>query len=150
MTNSTLAGHIRRIATLPTSDQRMLPRAAAVVASVRIALWVLPFRWVCGFVCGLPVSPNTREGNSVSSLEWIVRVVSRQIPMASCLTQALALRWLLVRAGHRASLHIGVAKDDARGFEAHAWVESRNKILLGGKGEVNGFTPILALPRQKP
>lgn len=128
----------------------MFLRAAIVVASVRIALSVLPFRWVCGFVCGLPLSPDTQEGNPVNSLESIVRVVSRQIPMASCLTQALALRWLLVRAGHRARVHIGVTKSDTGGFEAHAWVESRGKILLGIKDEVNRFALILALPPQIP
>ena len=124
----------------------MFLRAAAAVACARIALWILPFRSVCGFVCGLPVASDVRDGSSVSALQWSVRVAARRIPLASCLTQALALRWLLVRAGHPASLHIGVAKSGARGFAAHAWVESRGEILLGSEREASGFVPILALP----
>ena len=139
-------GKIQRFAALPARGQWTLLRVAATVAFVRIALWVLPFRWVCSFVCNLPVATDVRDGVSVSALEWSVSVVSRRIPLASCLTQALALRWLLVRAGHPASLRIGVAKDGARGFAAHAWVESRGQILLGSEGETIGFAPILALP----
>ena len=56
-----------------------------------------------------------------------------------------ALQWLLTRAGHRASLCIGVAKGNERGFEAHAWVESRGEILLGSAASLSGFARIIAL-----
>ncbi len=140
----------RRFIALSAGERRALPRAALAVASARIALWVLPFRRVCGFVRGLAVNANVREDIPVNLLEWSVRVVARRIPMATCLTQALALQWLLARAGHRAGVYIGVASDEARGFESHAWVESRGEILLESTGGVNGFARIIALlPRQQ-
>ena len=143
-------GQFRRFIALSARERRALLRAALAVASARIALWVLPFRRVCGLVRGLAVNANVREDVPVDLLEWSVQVVARRIPMASCLTQALALQWLLARAGHRASLCIGVAKGEARGFESHAWVESRGEILLGSTGGVNGFARIITLlPQQQ-
>lgn len=140
----------RRFIALSAGERRALLRAALAVASARTALWVLPFRRVRGFVRGLAVNANIREDVPVNLLEWSVRVVARRIPMASCLTQALALQWLLARAGHRAGVYIGVASDEERGFESHAWVESRGEILLESTGGVNGFARIIALlPQQQ-
>ena len=47
----------------------------------------------------------------VSRLEWAVRAAGRRVPMASCLTQALALQFLLGRSGHFSEVLIGVRKD---------------------------------------
>jgi hypothetical protein len=145
----TVTGHFRRFLALSARERRTLLRAALAVASARIALWILPFRRVCGFVRRRAVNTNIREDVPVIFLEWSVRAVARRIPMASCLTQALALQWLLTRAGHRASLYIGVAKGHERGFEAHAWVESRGEILLGSTASVGGFARIITLLPQE-
>lgn len=61
-----------------------------------------------------------------------VRRVSRYIPSASCLTQALAAKILLRRSGHEAKLRIGVAKGAAGDFQAHAWVEVAGRSVIGG------------------
>ena len=66
-------------------------------------------------------------------LSWAVQVVARRIPGASCLTQALALRELMERAGHTADLRIGVAKDAIHGFASHAWLEHDSQILVKDK-----------------
>jgi len=136
----------RRFAALPGSDRLRLLQAALVVAAVRLALWVLPFRWVCARVdARKAVLPRTGAAPA-GRWAWAVRVASRRIPGASCLTQALALQWLLARAGQSARIHIGVAKQGARGFEAHAWLESGGEILIGDDRPLEGFMPILTLP----
>jgi hypothetical protein len=83
----------------------------------------------------------------VKRLAWAVQAAARRIPGASCLTQALALQYVLGRAGETTKLHIGVAKDSARGFEAHAWLEHRGAILVGDNGELERYAPIPAWVR---
>jgi len=60
-----------------------------------------------------------------------------------------ALQNRVARAGESAEVHIGVAKDSARGFEAHAWLEHRGAILVGDNGELARYAPILAVSGEK-
>lgn len=89
-----------------------------------------------------------------------VRRAARLVPRGSCLTQAMALQLILARRGQPCSVRIGVdrspapdaassakngqfcegeadttafASASASGrFEAHAWVEWRGRVILGG------------------
>jgi hypothetical protein len=136
---------VRQFVELTRQERGLLLRALVLVAGVRVALWTMPFRWVRFVLRGRrAVSPNL-EVIRVKRLAWAVQAASRRIPGASCLTQALALQYLLARAGKSAEVHIGVAKDGARGFEAHAWLEHRGAILLGDNGELERYAPILAV-----
>jgi hypothetical protein len=150
---------IRQFAALPTEERWLLLRAAVLVAAVRLALWRLPFHFVRQyFAAPRRISPGL-AGIRVKRLAWAVQAAARRIPAASCLTQALALRHLLARAGKDSVVRIGVSLDrggDAAGrFESHAWLEHRGQIILGGEvldnGQGNGgglerYTPMLAFP----
>jgi len=61
-----------------------------------------------------------------------VEVASHLVPRSTCLTKALAAHVLLRRVGHEGVLHIGVARDEAGKFEAHAWLECQGKVIIGG------------------
>ncbi len=63
---------------------------------------------------------------------WAVQAVSRRIPAATCLTQAIAARLLLLGSGHDTELCIGVARDATGSFRAHAWLEREGRIIIGG------------------
>lgn len=77
---------------------------------------------------------------------WGVKTVARYVPKASCLTQALSLRWLMTRAGKDCSVQIGVAPGDMAQMKAHAWVTYRDTIILGGdEKDFSNFTPITTL-----
>ena len=67
---------------------------------------------------------------------WAAHAVGRRLlPERPCLTQALVLQYLLLRRGDDAAeLHIGVRKDEATDLQAHAWVEHRGQVLIGGTG----------------
>jgi hypothetical protein len=105
-----------------------------------------PFRRVRQFLRACePMVLSTPVDLPVSRLVWAVRAASRRVPMASCLTQSLALQFLLIRAGHSSQLHIGVKKDPQTGFQAHAWVESAGCMLLSTPAEVVGYSRMLAL-----
>ena len=60
------------------------------------------------------------------------------------LNQALVTQMLLARRGYPALLHIGVAKGKEGQFQAHAWVESEGKVVIGGSG-LECFTPLAVL-----
>ncbi len=132
---------IRRFLQLPVQDRALLISAGLLVLSIRAALWVLPYRVVRQFL-------NRSRGISVeactcSRIAWAISAVSRYIPGATCLTQALAGEVLLRKSGHQPTLHIGVAKLNSRALEAHAWIEVQGKIVLGDVG-TERFTPMRA------
>ena len=127
----------RKFARLSGAERRLVLDAWVTVALFRGALTVLPFRWV------RDRAHAARRRTSAGRLpadrySWAVTVASRRVPKATCLTQALALQSLLTRAGYESDLRIGVATSDAGRFEAHAWLESEGRILIGG--DVGRFT----------
>lgn len=60
-----------------------------------------------------------------------VRRLAAFVPGASCLTQALAAKYMLARSGHPTRILIGVRKGD-EAVEAHAWLVAGNAVILGG------------------
>jgi len=60
--------------------------------------------------------------------------LARFVPKASCLTQALALQFILARAGHASRLQVGVREAADGTFSAHAWVTCDGVIVLGQQG----------------
>lgn len=133
---------IGTFAKLTLTERRLALEAIYWHSFVRVGLWVLPFR-VMQTVCdrrGRPKARHTRA--TVQEIAWSVRLASRYVPHATCLTQALAARILLGRRGLPAGVHIGVARDASRGFEAHAWAESEGVVVCGGS-EAPQYTPIL-------
>lgn len=136
---------IRQFTELPARERKLLLRAFALVAVVRIALWTVPFRFAHRLLTRRSTVSPALATISVKRLSWAVQAAAKRIPGASCLTQALALHRLLARAGHSADLRIGVAKDGARGLASHAWLEHKGEILIGDNGELDRYSPILAL-----
>jgi hypothetical protein len=131
---------VRRFLHLPISDRRLVVESTLLVVFVRLALWVLPYATLRDWLRRRRKS-NLTEPYSCSRVVWAVSAAARYIPKASCLTQALAAETLLRVYGHPATIHIGVAKNGSNSLEAHAWVESRGEIVLGGSGRER-FTPL--------
>lgn len=110
---------------------------------VRVALWTLPFRWVRGGVeSGSSLWPFRRRFTERQVI-WAVRLASRYVPRATCLTQALTAQMLLNGSGIDSRLQIGVAR--AAGFEAHAWVECGGRVVVGGAAESARYKAILTI-----
>jgi len=132
----------------PFSEQRLLVNAFVVVAIIRLALWVLPFKMVRERVASLRAKKNSDEPVSfiqVKKLTSAVKRASRYVPMASCLTQALTAQVLLRRLGVRGILRIGVTKGSEGKFEAHAWLESHGRIIIGGSRDLHRYTVLSGL-----
>lgn len=141
---------LRRLARLQPAERAVLIRAACAVAFVRLVLWLLPFgsvRRMFGAAFQPDSSADAGALENAELLAWAVRTASRSIPAATCLTQSLALHWLLARAGCASQIHIGVAKDAETGFQAHAWVEHNGRPLLSGPSELDRYSRLVALDR---
>jgi hypothetical protein len=134
---------IRKFRQLSSAERGLLFRAGILLAGYRVALWLLPWNRVA--VLRPSPAPSRASRFSVERIEWAVRTARRGAPFAACLTQALALHHLLARAGYESSIHIGVAKTEGRGFEAHAWVEHAGVTLLSSPSEVAHYSRLLAL-----
>lgn len=135
--------HLRRLRGISNLNAVLLLRAALLVAGIRVALWLLPFScWRRLALASWPLHASQEPDSSVDRLAWAVSRVSRFIPGATCLTQALALMRLLLRSGRLATLHVGVAKSADGRFEAHAWVDSGGKTVIGGSA-IEHYVPLL-------
>jgi hypothetical protein len=116
-------------------SRRFRFKVLLLVGLIRLTLWLLPFRLVRR-LAGYLISPARRRDRTgwpaIPQLTQSVTAVSRYVPQATCLTQALAAQILLHRYGHPASLRIGVARSQSGKFEAHAWLESDGVVVIGG------------------
>ena len=136
---------LRRLVTLTPLQRRLLIRALFLVSVIRICLWLLPFRTVWRWLAtpAEGVRDPDPDPTLSASIAWAVTTVSRYVPAATCLTQALAALSLLRQWDLPATLQIGVARGDGARLLAHAWVESGGKILIGGQRDTH-YTPLTA------
>ena len=79
--------------------------------------------------------PPSGRGNFAVEIGMAVSAAARQpFARASCLTQSLAALFLLNCRGEPFDFRFGAIKGDDGRLQAHAWVESRGKIVVGEHG----------------
>lgn len=155
-----LVRKVRTIGRLAASDRRLVAATIGLTAVVRLTLSLLPFRTIKGWteaasglrgsrVLRVLVGKTWREVNA-SQIAWAVKIASRYVPVASCLTQALTAQFLLNAAGIDNEIHIGVTLQEETGarkgeFGAHAWVEQGGVVLVGGSEQSLRYARILTL-----
>ena len=139
---------LRRFAELQPQERIAFLIAFGVVAISRLALWVIPFPILRRVMARTPSSLAGLSTFSIEQLRWAVLATARRVPQASCLTQAMALQWLMTRSGRPSHLRIGVAKDAERGFRSHAWIEYQQKILIGDNGDLAAYVPMASIPAE--
>jgi hypothetical protein len=140
---------VGRYKALTAAERRLLLRAAVLVVAIRAALWTLPYRTTKAWVDKLrsPGGPARQlDRRLIHQVAWATGAVSRRVPGASCLTQALAMQLILGRLGQASELRLGVARDSVGKFEAHAWVEVQGRVVHGGA--IPGFNRYSPLKEQ--
>ena len=118
---------------MPASDRPLLVQALLLLALTRAGLWLLPFRALRRLLT--LIAPDARMQTRAVPLErivWAVTVASRYVPQSTCLVQALAAEALLRRAGWPAVVRFGALRATGGAFQAHAWVESDGRVVIGG------------------
>lgn len=118
------------------SDQWLLMKTLVLVCFVRLGLWLMPLRILrkmarIGSSVSSLAQPQLSDPYLVRKIASSVRRVSRYVPAASCLTQAVAAQVLLAHHGQVTNLRIGVTRGDEGELKAHAWLESNGRIIIG-------------------
>jgi hypothetical protein len=129
-------------------DMRALAlEALGMLVAARLAVWLLPFatarRWLETYARHSRAAPRSAE-----CVSWAVAASARRLPtpFRDCLPLALAAETILRRHGAPAELRIGARPALAgRRIEAHAWVVSGERVVVGWLDDLPSFVPLAAL-----
>jgi len=138
--------HLIAFVRLPAHMRSLLVESLLLVLFVRMALTLLPFQRVRRMLTLSMRTPGPEEPDPTARSEricWAVAAAAQYVPAATCLTQALAAQVLLTRAGVQCRSYIGVRRDAAGIFAAHAWVACGDRVVVGARGHEE-FTPLCA------
>jgi Transglutaminase-like superfamily len=140
---------VRRFLLLPGREKLLLLQAALLLSTTRTALALLPFQTVRRSLSRLARPKHTLppQQSDVNRIVWATEAAVRRLPwIGTCLTQALTAHVLLGRIGYDTNLRIGVTRDDAGEFVAHAWLEKDDEVVIGELGEeLQRYTPFPTL-----
>ena len=121
----------------------VLARVVTLLWGYRLALWLLPFRWVTRWAKWAERPKALQEPAELE--RWrVTRKVERAaafVPHATCLVRVLAGAHLFAAQGQRAEVVIGVRKR-AGTLEAHAWLEAGGQIVLGNLQDLASYHPL--------
>lgn len=144
---------LRKFLLLPAVERRLLLQAAFLLGGIKLGLMLIPFQTLLRSLDKLAeASGKSHKANQITleRIVWAVETAGRYVPRArTCLTQALAARVLLARRGYPALIRIGAVREEGKGFQAHAWVESGGEVVIGGD-ELERYTPLIALEGENP
>ena len=132
---------VHKFLNLNISEKILIFKALILLWIVRILLWVFPFSIINRFIDKFDtISHENNSKFSKEKLIWAIQSMSIYTPQATCLTCALGAKILLYMYDYSSHIKIGVSRIDLE-FEAHAWLESDNEIILGESKKE--YTPIL-------
>lgn len=122
-------------------------RLLAVDLALRTAGFTRTRRWlVDAGAARSPEAAGTDRWAEVERVAWAVGVAaSHHLYPMRCLARSLAIEALLARRGIAGELRIGVRKDEAGAFRAHAWIEYQGRAVTEPEGIEERYAP-LALP----
>ena len=108
----------------------------AALALTQVALKFCHFGSVRRVLLSVAQQFRTRRPLQSSTLLWAMNAAKRRCPVAStCLGEALVAEALFRRHGIHPTLCMGAARREGR-FEAHAWLEQDDAVVIGGPAEM--------------
>jgi hypothetical protein len=158
-----LRRRLKTVFDLPGRDRRHLFGSCLLLPMVEVSLRVLGFQRTLRLMewrvsrrsrrrrlrvdpVQVPREDLELELEQVESTVQMVIVAARHgIHKASCLRRAMVAWYLLQRQGIATDLRIGVRKDAADAFEAHAWVEYQGMAIADPEardGQYIAFDPL--------
>lgn len=147
-------GFIGKIRSFSWLERWLLVKAALIVVVVRMGLRVVPYKKVQQFSDRVSASSSlwrARRDDLTYQNQVVraVRAVARHtLGGKPCLVQAIAAQWMLRHTAHPSSLHLGVAKGKGESLKAHAWLERRGDIIIGGRSSPYLYAPVQRIRRE--
>lgn len=124
----------RKFFRLPPREQLLLLKATALLFSIRALLWAFPYPTVKPLVDRVGRETQRPIRFSPERLAWSVAAAAQFVPGGRhCLSQAIALQVLLARRGIQSRICFGFRRIAGAPLVAHAWVEHRDHVLIGGE-----------------
>ena len=117
----------------------LFAEAGMVTLACRVALSLVPFQTIYR---SLPRPVAQRQSCDAAAIVAAVARVSRWIPGARCLAQAVAAHVVLARHGYPSTVHIGVRPEQSHDLAAHAWLTTADAVGLGAGGSET-FVPLV-------
>ena len=112
----------------------LLLRCLVALTAFRLGLTLLSYNRLQTFM-PTPGPEADADEAELGRVGWAIPRAARFVPMASCLTQALAAQYLLARRGVASRIRIGVTQEPDGSFLAHAWLLSGGRIVVGGTSQ---------------
>ena len=129
---------LTRLVGLEPRRRHLLMRAAFWLVTFRAGIRLLPFKTVRRLATPA-VLVGSSKGPCLESVTWAVAAAARRLPGTTCLPRALALNFMLRRAGFASTLQIGVAREADEALGAHAWVTCEGRPV--GGSDLGRYTP---------
>jgi Transglutaminase-like superfamily len=130
---------------LSATEKRLLVKSAFLLGAIRLWLWLLPFHTLRSLLDKRKrrnIEGQKTDRASINKVVWAIDKASHRIPAVTCLIRALAALLLLERLGYPACLRIGVAKGKEGQLEAHAWVESGGRVVIGDVADMSRYVAL--------
>jgi hypothetical protein len=128
-----LLNRVGKFLDLPADEQRQMLHTLLLVIAFRLGLWIVPYH-VLQHIADRVAARRIAPADEPQRISRNITAMSRYVPGASCLTQALTAQVLLQRDGFTPKMRIGVARGELGEFKAHAWIECDGKIIVGDLG----------------
>lgn len=125
---------ISKLLTKSPREVWLLAEAACFLCVFKLRLKLVPFRHVLRLRLGSKRNPGhgANAAAVTDGVNWAINAACSRIPgTEKCLVKALAAQQMLLRRGIDARVRIGVPKTLSGNFEAHAWVESQGRTIVG-------------------
>nr|WP_315051102.1 lasso peptide biosynthesis B2 protein [uncultured Brevundimonas sp.] len=122
---------------------RYLAAAWALLFFYRVALAVAPYRLVSRL---LPEAKgDVAPGWVQARTRWAIGRTAGAALKATCLPQAMAAQTLLSLQGYSSWIRIGVRRSQDAGIQAHAWVITGDRVVVGDDERLDSFSTLIDL-----
>jgi hypothetical protein len=118
-----------------TMRRKFVLEAAVSLTIARLALLLLPAKWVFAWAARPPRSVQRFRESEIEWVSWAIdRVGSSFFFGAICLPRALAAQRMIRRRGILSHLCLGVSRKNDT-IIAHAWIEIGGEVIVGAAGK---------------
>ena len=129
---------------LNRSGKKLFLQAYILMMLIRLGLLLLPFRRLQDLILKVKRFESIAAGDSQPSLGAIAQSVHRSARYSPgkvmCLAKALTTAVMMSIYGFPYKIKFGVAKGESNNIEAHAWVESEGKVVVGYLPDLSRYT----------
>jgi Transglutaminase-like superfamily len=135
---------IQKFLCLEPSERYLLIETFLVLNFIRISFLILKFptlQSLLNKISQFNPNKNVCSDELIDKIVWRVEVSTHHSPgEAKCLVRALVVHTMMQRAGFNSSLRIGITDNPLKNFQAHAWVEYKDKIVIGDLPDLKKYS----------